>query len=215
MNRVALLSFLTILTSCNINSELGQEKKIFNEILLNFDKDLTSHFPKELSSSYIITTNIRPENFDSVKLYKYFFLSIKQAVNFDYQKNHFNSNSKYKYSSIDSNLLLVFPFHNEVIINGEKFNNIEPESKKYRAKRNLNLPNSLPVPLFDIDEYKSNTYCNLDSNFTLYVIDAVPREIVNCNQLNVSMPKKWQHGYSKGVAMNDKDKTIIYWISVW
>ena len=32
---------------------------------------------------------------------------------------------------------------------------------------------------------------------------------------NPQMPLDWQNGYSKGLAINKKRKTIIYWGIIW
>jgi len=57
----------------------------------------------------------------------------------------------------------------------------------------------------------------LNKNFTIYVLEAKPVNPYAEFQMvpNPQMPAKWKNGYSKGIAISRKDKTVIYWSFMW
>ncbi len=131
--------------------------------------------------------------------------------------SYYQKLSKARYSPNDTNLLLVFPYANVMKINGRIFRNQEPPERQALAKHNVTMANSFPVPLFEIDQYKGNTFCGLPEDFNLYVLDAKPGKYIDDKDLQECdcLPEKWKHGYSKGVAMGNNKQVVIYWLIVW
>ncbi|MFB3387491.1 hypothetical protein [Flavobacterium sp. LAR06] len=77
--------------------------------------------------------------------------------------------------------------------------------------------NKYPVPNFVVYNVTDESNRPLDNNFDIYVIDAKSgKHFKNFDLLpDPQMPLDWQNGYSKGIAINKKRKTIIYWGIIW
>ncbi len=87
-----------------------------------------------------------------------------------------------------------------------------------------------PVPkfyIYDYDPYnnslwqfkkgENNTEVSLSDDYTLYVLDAKSGKFVTDSLLSKYefMPKNWEHGFSRGIAVNKKENIVIYWLNVW
>ncbi|MNE65480.1 hypothetical protein D3C80_1609620 [compost metagenome] len=57
----------------------------------------------------------------------------------------------------------------------------------------------------------------LNRNFTIYVLEAKPVNPYKKFAMSPDkqMPAKWKNGYSKGIAISKKDKTVIHWSIMW
>ena len=118
--------------------------------------------------------------------------------------------SKEKYSPKDSCLLVVNMYSNEK----NYFNSFKTKDETYLKKKCLN--NKLPIPNFWAMDLKGNGITKLPDDFDIYVFEA-NHKILDKKYIskNVYMPDYWEHGYSKGVAINDKTHEIIYWFVLW
>jgi len=60
-------------------------------------------------------------------------------------------------------------------------------------------------------------HCKLQDGFTYYVIDAKPGKYLDDKYLKETnyMPKEWKHGYTRGFAISEEQKVIIYWVAIW
>jgi hypothetical protein len=185
-----------------------------------FHDSLISHFPSNLPDSSGYQTNV----LQVYDLAKFCFDVCETKLWKDYKdkeynilKDNYDSLAKAIYLKSDTSLTLLFPYCNRVEVEGRVFEKQETLDRQKLAKHNLTMASSLPVPLFEIDEYKGNTLFGLTDDFKLYVLDAKPGKYLADKYLEVCecLPKKWEHGYSKGVALSDRRKVVIYWISVW
>lgn len=185
-----------------------------------FDNDLVNHFPSELCDSSGYHTNVlRKYNLAKLCFATSKTILWKPYISSQYKAmvSKFTNLSNTTYSANDSNLLLIFNYCDIVEIEGDIYRDQEPPERQALAKHNVITANSLPVPLFEIDEYKGNTMSGLTEDFKLYVLDAKPGKYINEKHLQECecLPEKWKHGYSKGVALSDEKKVVIYWIAVW
>lgn len=77
----------------------------------------------------------------------------------------------------------------------------------------------LPVPNFwNFSRYQTNnTVSRLPNDFKIYVFEAKPGIHIDKQRLVKGgyMPEKWKHGYSKGVAISEERREIIYWVIIW
>lgn len=183
-----------------------------------FESDLVSHFPVEFPDScwYVTTVpktdTLEMAGFGVDKLFMTYSLSQYKAIASD-----FRALPNTIYSANDSSLLLIFDYCDVVEIEGSTYKNQEPPERQALAKHNVTTANSLPVPLFEIDEYKGNTMSGLTEDFKIYVLDAQPGKYIDDKYLQECecLPEKWKHGYSKGVALSDEKQVVIYWVIVW
>jgi len=79
--------------------------------------------------------------------------------------------------------------------------------------------NKYPIPNFsNFSKYQTEkTDCKLKTDFTIYVLESRTGIFLDDKNLPESkfMPEKWEHGYSKGVAISEEREIIIYWIIIW
>lgn len=211
MKKTIILSIL-ILTSCsqveNKNIE-NYDQEIYEGHKKMFPKENIDHFPDTIYTSVyssmanknienndvglvLIETELRESSLQKVKK----FLS---SVEFKAQ---------YKYSFED--LLIVNRF--------EKFkDNYDSFSvSSYFLDTNFFL-GLYPIPNLHSAFKSGNKNISIDDSYNLFVLDSksgnyFPNYI---NKVNIQMPSNWSNGYSKGIAISEKQKTVIYWFIVW
>ncbi len=187
-----------------------------------FDSSFISHFPEKLPNNCSFSTNVSLSKIDYEKVsgFSNFYTDLRiKYSNKQYSKikNEFITSSKANYDANNKNLLMIFSYSNNLDIHGKIYTDWESPKRRKLAKHNLTNATSLPIPLFQIDEFQSNTFSGLPKDFKIYVIEAKPGKYLEDKYLHdcVCLPEKWKHGYSKGVALSDKRKVIIYWVTVW
>lgn len=185
-----------------------------------FNSELVSHFPDKLPDSCSFGATVPKKDtlkmlgfgVDGILLWK----SYQEEEFITLQKDYLNR-AKNIYPANDSSLLLVFSYCDVINIEGRTFEDQEPPERQKLARHNVTTASSLPVPLFEIDDYKGNTISGLTDDFKLYVIDAKPGKYIDEKYLQKCdcLPENWQNGYSKGVALSDEKQVVIYWVIVW
>lgn len=220
-NLIILPLVVMILTAgCQNIDVKKQMQQDYKRSISFFDNDLVNHFPSKLCDSSGYQTNVlRKYNLaklcfatSKITLWKPFMSSQYKAMVLKYTKL-----SNTIYEANDSSLLLVFSYCDVVEIEGKIYRDQAPPERQALAKHNVTTANSLPVPLFEIDEYKGNTMSGLTEDFKLCVLGAKPGKYIDEKYLQECecLPEKWKHGYSKGVALSDKRQVVIYWVAVW
>lgn len=195
-------------------------QKDYKQSVQFFEKDLVSHFPVELPDSCSFGATVPQKNtlkmfgfgVDGMLLWKTYSLSQYKAT-----ASQLKDLPNSTYSANDSSLLLVFSYSDEIEIVGEIYRDQESPERQALATHNVSKASSLPVPLFEIDQYKGNTMSGLTEDFKLFVLDAQPGKYIDDKYLQECecIPKQWKHGYSKGVAFSDEKQVVIYWVIVW
>lgn len=86
-------------------------------------------------------------------------------------------------------------------------------------ERNFRVKNRYPIPAVDsYCPWWDVTYIGWDKNIKLYVLAAKPGKYLDDIYLHEKkgiLPPEWEHGYSRGIAINEKRKEIYYWLVVW
>ena len=200
-----------------------RQVKSYNQYLSFFGDDLTNHFPKDYNANCEFEHEIT--NFEINKLsYRpptnYFYRLIRTKQEVYEQSDTIFGTPLLKTSAFDTSNILIFSyiegprdFRDSIFITGMSFN----ESTKI-GKANLNKNSKIPIPYFAYSYDNSpNTFTGLDSSFTIFVLDAKAGVFTDTTYLKINrfLPKKWKHGFSKGIATSEKKGEIIYWITVW
>lgn len=186
-----LFIFLTLL-SCGQN----QKEDAFLEGINVFNPKLIEHFPT--------TIPVQEE--------RQFVLGYPAG---SYAKGMAYAILSYKTDSIEiANALLylqtkkingLIPKDNAFIIIGD--------SLDYSKKSN-----AIPIPNFEICEkdYGPNSI-RLTEYFKIYVIESEAGRFIEKRYLTDKnkVPENWKNGFSRGLAINDQEKEIIYWLCVW
>lgn len=220
-NFIILPLVVMVLTASCQNVDIRKKMQEDYKNSLHFFRDeLVNHFPNELpdTSSYGATVP-KQDTFklfgfgaDGIFLWKTYSLSKYNSITAKYEDL-----TNVSYKSTDSSLLLVFSYCDVIEIDGKTYKDQETPERQALAKHNVTTANSMPVPLFEIDEYKGNTISGLTEDFKIYVLEAKPGKYIDEKYLQECdcLPEKWKHGYSKGIALNDKRQVVIYWVIVW
>ena len=191
-----------LLLSCKQQSN----KNRFWQQISDYPKTIKDHFPKKLMGMYR-TAVIEDNEHDvtSIMLLNQYGDSLYYRI-----KDSLLQIPHVTYNPMDTCLLVINMYSNETNF----FNSFKTKDKSYLKKECLK--NKLPIPNFWAMDFKSNNITKLPNDFNIYVFESKD-EIINKEYLskNVYMPDYWKHGYSKGVAMNDKTHEIIYWFVLW
>ena len=183
------------------------------------NKNLLKHVPKKQPEGFILGLySAKVDLVDSCfGPIKYIVASHYYKTKFDSIYNDFKSKSIKMASVNDTTVLLIFSYCDVMVGIDGVFNNLESKRNKNLAKHNNSLKDGIPIPLFEIDQFKSNTFSSLPDDFKIYVLEAKSGKYLEDKYLHdcVCLPKKWKHGFSRGVAMSDKRHVIIYWVTVW
>lgn len=225
---LCLVSVVVFINACgqsNTSNILKKEQsKSYHEQKSKFDSLFISQFPNELELDSLSTA---PSNEDVEKndvglyLYEYGISESKiDAIVVNLNKETFIA----KYSSNDTCLFVINPF--QVRVDFDKMS--KEELKNYKEPE---LPNDYkkevlrkckdskyPVPNFvDYINPIKRVGIKLDSDFDIYVIEAKAGLFFKKYDLipDKQMPKKWENGYSRGIAINKEKRTVIYWSAIW
>tara|TARA_Y100001949_G_C15943886_1_gene311474 strand:- start:549 stop:1187 length:639 start_codon:yes stop_codon:yes gene_type:complete len=184
----------------------------FPEEIDYFKPELYSHFPKRIPTLYsqlVVSQDLSGAHPHIWLLY----YDVSERLD-SIQHNLLRNTSRFH--SNDSCLLVIDQHLNPT--NKVKFDKMARVPRKYKYR----LPNcnklSPPIPKF----YSENWYQNDNSKigldgWNLYVIESDSGIFMNEDKLpnGLYTPPNWKHGYSKGIAVNEKDNAIIYWADIW
>lgn len=191
----------------------------YTQLLSQFDKNLTTHFPSEesLKKQDIYVLGGGAEELPMEIILGVYY----DSVNYELLKKKIKEESCNIISGNDSNIItLQIVLYNEVskyVVYGP----YKSESLGEMAfKRNLeNTSSDVVIPIFNSD---LNTFSGLLEDDTIYHIETKigkfhnlkPFEDPEIKQLQ-SMPNRLKEGYSRGYTLNDKQKFIRYWLVIW
>lgn len=213
---LVLLPFIGTL-GCNFSHTPNSKRKAeakenYLEYKKEFDPWLVRHFP--ISLSIEISTRISKK--DDVKNDIGFYLYEYDVADSSIQKLKSDlKNKTVAYYEVTDSLLFVI----------NRFETLQTDQDRSIPKitDSTYLDSTLfselyPVPNF-ID-YENPTNTNgiwLPIGFELFVLEAKSGNYCKEFDLkeNFQMPKGWKNGFSRGIAISEKDKTIIYWGVLW
>jgi hypothetical protein len=191
----------------DFNSGYLQNKKYFNESFID-------HFPKEiesLPSVFELSRDIRRSH-PSLKLKTFYDSPVISSIH-----EKIKQIAIAKYNSSDTCLLLIDKHLAE--------NNWRKYDKTLRVGpevENINLDchrGKFPIPKFWRNRWRENneTQIGLNPGYTLYVLEAKAGTFMDESELpnGKYTPFGWEHGYTKGIAINEEENSVIYWFDIW
>jgi hypothetical protein len=206
---------ICFLTFCNGRSpSLGRIEESYTKSKLYFGEELTSHFPEsisEFSGKFYYSQDTRrshPGMYLKIKLSKREVQSLLSEL---------ENKSVVVYNSEDSCLLLIDSHlteknrlkYDKNLRMGPQINDVNKECHQEK----------LPVPKFWKKNWKENntTQIGLDPGTKLYVLEAKSGIFLDENMLpnGKYTPFGWKHGYTKGIAVNEAERRVIYWFDIW
>jgi hypothetical protein len=200
-----LFSALIFVISCHYKStELPKWKEDYLELLKEFPKGLTTHFPKEkeIKSDYSI-------HYTYLSKYSPSQLIVKQKESKAIIDSLISVTRKITYS--DTSYYIVNKYLRD--------SNILSITKNYEQfKTQIEHKGAVPIPNFyTVKDFDENSYSLLNKLNMLYLIEAEPKQccLDKFHQGVWHLPNRWKDGFSRGYAINLEDNSVIYWLVIW
>ncbi len=185
------------LFSCNtgINKE---EKRlaIYNEALSTFSPDYIRHFPNDLT------------HLNKRELFVYYPKSTKynkkaglilnswvDSIFFIKTLSALKSSNLPRYSILSDSLIFI------------------GDTNEYYS-----IQGGIPLPSFsDIHDQFGLNNIRLNNREKVYIIETKKGEFLEKENLveDLFLPQKWQHGLSRGIAIDTIEYRIVYWLVMW
>ena len=202
MHRLLLL--FIVLVGCSTPKQQNQED---SEILARFDQRFTEHFPIINSNFPVLNEILFYPEFDNGFYESEEFLNTGAHARRTYGLNDreldeiFNSLSLSEIEPVKHSDSDCFSCHRKKVGRPTECINLEKPTPVFSNEREL----------FKIDGD------HLTDDFDLYILEAEPGNYLPPKNLtnSVCINTKWNHGFTKGVAINRKLKVAIFWIELW
>lgn len=117
----------------------------------------------------------------------------------------------------------------------EKFNDISKIAESeyshitWGDESLINLPDSIDysdvlapifIPRFDdvVNTESGDGVFSFEQEYRMYIIETASGDYTNSQEGLLEkpyLPKDFEHGFSKGIAINNNSKSIIYWLLLW
>lgn len=200
-----------IFQGCDNKAFLIENNNRFKEYKLDFSDTLINQFPVKILYpvvDIVSNTNLK-KNDIGLLLYEY-DVKVSDIKNL---RKKIIKEAIQNYKSKDSCFLIVNRFETEETYS--KFEVVEINDSLIDKHCNENL---LPIPNFIASNYpKNKNDLNLDDSFEIFVLESKPgKHFKNFDvQPSLQMPKKWKNGFSKGIAISEKNRVVIYWSIIW
>lgn len=211
------LAFLAVVCIWGCNSKSTNKvqrdsQQNYSRYKQSFEPWLVNHFPELLTGERSMAINSKNVSKNSIGLYLYEYdveLSILQNL-----KQRLKNNSIAHYSTDNPMLLIVNRFETMKSYEDREIP-LLTDSTYLDSRLYTNL---YPVPNFiNYENPKQNNGIWLPEGFDLYVLDAKSGSCCKEFGLNTNfqMPEGWKNGFSRGVAISEKNKTVVYWGIIW
>ena len=206
--KVLIILFSVLLFACTGSDsqtiDYKQVNKEYKGYKSFFNKKLVEHFPNKIDSNIIEDLESLYETSDYQSLIIVTRATIRNITNIK-QKHHFIA----QYKSSDTCLFVIKSLENLDHRNTDLVSEIS---------KTCNCKNKFPILNSEGLFFKNKEiHCKLQDGFTYYVIDAKPGKYLDDKYLKETnyMPKEWKHGYTRGFAISEEQKVIIYWVAIW
>jgi hypothetical protein len=224
-----LLLGLFLFIACNDEYKIDEEFK--NNYSTNYQMNidyypdfLINHFPKKtFGNRGILSFNRAAHDKLPTAYLPNILISKFKYDDSEYKKikNEFVNKSITKFDSNSENLIILFRYFELEKDSNIKLDIMPIKLKKQLAENNIQYGKSYPIPFFrnyDTDVLKKANY-GLSKDDVILVLESksgkyMPDKFLS-DKSHYLLPKEWKHGYSKGVALNDKKNRIIYWMILW
>lgn len=207
---VNILLFTVFLTTCSKFHRNHKFIKDYEECIYYFGEGLTSHFPAKdfLKDAYAFSI-------DTMGYYNAEHLYLLSTTSKKEMENLKNKYINKKICSIDDSCIIAV---NDFITESNIPFSDEIKDKKSKISL-LCKSDYIIIPNFwsYLSDYRDNTTSSkLNKNFKYIILDSKLGLFSNkIDSTFSSMPNKIKHGYSKGIAFNEKEDVIIYWLVLW
>lgn len=167
-----------------------------------FPVKFISQFPDSIGSElYTLSTSYSPE-LGQVYFFLYDYDNSIEEI--DSISKELSNNSIAKYSASDPQLLVINENDTSKVFS-KSFSNESITDFYY------------PVPFFyNLKNVNEHKLTQLDDSYIIYVLESDTTDNFNFKiSQNESVKHKWKNGFSIGISLSEKKKTIIYWSFAW
>lgn len=206
---ISILLLLCFLFSCGQKSMVSSGEG-YQKWKSMFDPRLVEHFPAFIDEETYYCTSETNLDKNAVSLYLYINNCDIEKIKALLDRVH---KMKYtKYNSGDSCLFIVNRFEtveskkNRTV---PQINSSKTELSCYREKN--------PIPNFIDYQIRNDNESIFKKNYQIFVIESKEGVFYNDYQkkMNPNMPTYIKNGYSRGYAISENEKAIIYWLVIW
>ncbi|WP_299782898.1 hypothetical protein [uncultured Formosa sp.] len=162
--------------------------------IVAFPTDLTDHFPNELKAERKLSVSY-PSGVYAIGMAGMIFSHQVDSLEFNKVERKLKLNNFQGYKPTDSIFIIV------------------GDTLDYSDKKN-----GIPIPNFD--SYERDFGLNskyLPDYDKVYVVESKQGKYLEDKNLSSgkNLPEKWKNGFSRGIATNEKENELIYWLCVW
>jgi hypothetical protein len=159
-----------------------------------FDSDLTDHFPMIVQNEKDLSFGT-PYGARAIGMAYLFFSHDVDTATFNGVIEKLSINEIPSYAPKDSSLIMI----------GDTLDYTD-------------MVDGVPIPNFK--SYQGDFGINrtqLPKRFKIYVLEARQGIYLRKEELpsGVNLPSNWQHGYSRGIASNERQLELLYWVCIW
>lgn len=212
MNKIVMTIIISILMlGCNSKAVNKWADNNYHTSKKKYDSLLVNHFPLKLPQhpNNVIDNNNISKNDVAFMLYEY---NVSTST-IDSVLSKISGKFIDKYNAKDSCLLIVNRF--ETIESNANMGEVKISDSTLINKECYK--SIYPIPNFIAYNYPATGDLKLDESFDIFVLEAKKGNHFSAFELlpNPQMPIDWGNGYSKGIAISKKKRTLIYWAIIW
>lgn len=204
---IFLILISVYLVGCFGKSMSSKKKNDYIKHKSEFEKIFTKHFPSYIeTASYRTVSNLSPET-NKVSFYLYEFgVNVKTL---DSLTQIVKSESLTSYNWKASCLLIVHP--------GETIDPFDEAPLDTNWNNTDCLNKKHPIPNFiDLKSPNSKHGISMDSTFNIFVLESKDGNHSRYNMVPLkSMPRDWENGFSRGIAISREKAVVVYWMIIW
>ena len=196
MQKTLYIIIVLFFASC-LDANQKSEKEILSKFMDGrkaLGLSLTDHFPSELRDIKKLSIGF-PAGAYGTGMASMIYAHQVDSSEFSKTYQKLNLNKIRSYQPTDSLLIII------------------GDTLDYSKKED-----GIPIPNFQ--SYEDNFGPNskyLSENNEIYVLESKPGKFMEEEYLtsNNNLPAKWKNGFSRGIAINEKQRELVYWTCVW
>ena len=187
----------------DLNLKYKAAKEFFGELYIE-------HFPNKITENNITFTETYSPEVGNLELMVIDTIASNETYR-DIKKLELQALARYKAN--DSCLLVVNWF-----INNDNYYRVQPSKDELIEYNKKCFSDKLPIPNFWHNDYTTDsTVCKLPSDFLIFVLESQSGRFMSDKYLTngKQMPQNWENGFSRGIAISEEKRVVIYWLIIW
>lgn len=205
---IVLPIFLLLISCSNKSISLSKANTTYKNYQQSFESNLQEHFPKKIKyvKNGLVSTTNTDKNDIGLLLY---------------ESNVINKELDSILLWVNNNSIAVYDINKSCILTVNRFETADSYSnyKKVKLADTVNVNQDCFEGLFPVPNFERFSFSNKafkPAKGKIYVLDAKAGNFYNRElKPNYQMPDRWKNGFSRGLLIDQKEKTVIYWLIIW